>query len=168
MLPLPTSLSTPIDPPSSSANFFVIDSPNPVPFCTLLLLAAPPRAPRPANTEAQRPANNERRVITDQAGRTTTLEIRDDYGALVYTDHGMMNAGLKQERYTIAWDDPLSATADTHWTHELGRGDWRVRTETVTRLSCDADEFHMEARVTAFEGDTQVFEKTWRKSLPRG
>ena len=36
VLPLPTSLSTPIDPPSSSANFFVIDSPNPVPFCTLL------------------------------------------------------------------------------------------------------------------------------------
>lgn len=132
------------------------------------LLAAPPRAPRPANTEAQRPASNERRVITDQAAKTTTLEIRDDYGALVYTDHGMMNAGLKQERTTIAWDDPLSATADTHWTHELGRGDWHVRTETVTRLTCDAGAFHLEARVTAFEGDAQVFEKIWQTSLPRG
>jgi putative CocE/NonD family hydrolase len=132
------------------------------------LLAAPPRAPRPANTRVQRPASNERRVITDQAAKTTTLEICDDYGALVYTDHGMMNASLKQERYTIAWDDPLSATADTHWTHELGRGDWRVRTETITRLTCDAGAFHLEARVTAFEGDAQVFEKTWRTSLPRG
>ncbi len=132
------------------------------------LLAAPPRAPKPANIRVQRPAENERRVVTDQGAKTTALEIRDDYGALVYADHGMMNAGLKRERTTIAWDDPLSATADYHWTHELGRGDWRARTETITRLTCDAEEFHLQARVTAFEGDAQVFEKAWRKSLPRG
>ena len=131
-------------------------------------LAAPPRAPKPANTRVLRPAKNERRVVSDQAGRTTSLEIRDDYGALVYADHGMMNAGLKRERYTIAWDDPLSATADYAWTHELGRDDWQVRSETATRLTCDAGRFHLEARVTAFEGGAQVFEKTWRKSLARG
>ncbi len=33
--PTPTRLSTPIDPPSSSANFFVIDNPRPVPFCSV-------------------------------------------------------------------------------------------------------------------------------------
>ena len=30
VLPFPTSLSTPMDPPSSSANFFVIDRPGPL------------------------------------------------------------------------------------------------------------------------------------------
>ena len=32
VVPFPTSLSTPIVPPNSSANFFVIDRPRPVPF----------------------------------------------------------------------------------------------------------------------------------------
>ena len=36
VVPLPISLSTEMDPPNSSANFFVMDRPRPVPFWTSL------------------------------------------------------------------------------------------------------------------------------------
>jgi hypothetical protein len=97
----------------------------------------------------------------------TSLEIRDDYGEQEYADNGMTNSGIKRESYAICRDDPLSATAEMHWTQELGRGDWRVRTETVSHLSADKERFHLSARVSAFEGGDQVFEKSWQKSITR-
>ena len=54
-----------------------------------------------------------------------------------------------------------------HWTQELSRGDWGVRTETVSHLSADKDCFHLSARVSAFEGENQVFERSWKKSTTR-
>ena len=126
-----------------------------------------PKAPRPANIEVLRPPSNERRAIYDQAQGVTSLEIRDDYGEQEYADNGMTNSGIKRECYAICRDDPLSATAEMHWTQELGRGDWRVRTETVSHLSADKDCFHLSARVSAFEGENQVFERSWKKSTTR-
>ncbi len=106
-------------------------------------------------------------MIHDQAQGTTALEIRDDYGAQAFSDNGMTNSGIKRERYAICRDDPLSATAEMHWTQELSRGDWGVRTETVSHLSADKDCFHLSARVSAFEADDQVFEKSWKTSIKR-
>jgi putative CocE/NonD family hydrolase len=126
-----------------------------------------PKAPPAANIRSLRAPASDRRAVLDQAARTTAVEILDDYGELVFADNGMMNSGIKRETHRIAWDDPLSATADFHWTQELGRGPWRVRTETTTHLACDASDFHLSARVVAYEGDETVFEKTWATSIPR-
>ena len=127
-----------------------------------------PKAPSPADIRTLRAPRNERRVVRDQAGQVTTLEILDEHGEMEVASHGMINSGVKRETYRIASGDPLSATADFHWTQELGRGPWRVRTETTTHLEGDARDFHLSARVVAYEGAAEVFEKTWKKTIPRG
>jgi hypothetical protein len=49
----------------------------------------------------------------------------------------------------------------------IGRGDWRTRVETESEMTCDADAFHVENTVTAYEGDERVFKQTRRFSAPR-
>ena len=120
---------------------------------------APPVAPPPTPLQTIRPPQNERKVTEDQARGITTLDILDDYGASIIKANDMLNSGIKRERYTIREDDPLSATAELHWTHELGRGEWQVRTETVGNMWCDRDYFYLKTRVEAYEGERLVFEK---------
>ena len=131
------------------------------------VVPGPPRAPKAANIRTLRPPGNERRVIKDQAEKTTVLEIVDDYGELEFADHGMVNSGVKHERYFIRSDDPVSATADFHWTQELKRGGWHVRTEAITRLQGDEHNFYLSARLTAFEGEEKLTERTWERTVPR-
>ena len=128
---------------------------------------AGPKAPPAAELRSLRPAANQRRLVTDLATGATELQIRDDYGETEVAAHGLSIGALKREAYRIVKRDPASASAELQWTHSLGRGGWQVRTETETRLTCDADAFHLEAKVTAFEGDARVFEKAWRSSHPR-
>jgi hypothetical protein len=49
----------------------------------------------------------------------------------------------------------------------MRRGDWSVRTESVATLRCSADAFEIEAVVEAYEGDSLVHRKTWKRSIPR-
>ncbi len=132
---------------------------------------APPRAPPPPRMAVLRPPANQRRVERDLAAGTTRLEILDDYGRVEYLGNGMINGAVKRETYAIAWDDPCSARADYHWTQELARGDWAVRSETVTQLTCDSTHYHLSAKVTAYEseggGDLEVFARAWNTSIER-
>ncbi len=125
------------------------------------------KAPPAGNVKTLRAPANERRIIRDDALRRTVFEIRDDYGETEFSDHGMINGAVKRERYTINDNNPLSATCDIHWTQVLRRANWSVTTKTIARLTCDAENLHLSARVMAFEGDEQLFEKSWRTDLPR-
>ena len=126
-----------------------------------------PRAPPAANIEVLKPSKHERRITHDDAERRTVLDTRDDYGEVEYSDHGMVNHGVKWEHYAISHGDPLSATCDVGWTQLLRRDDWTVTTRTVTRLTCDATQFHVSAIVTAQESGRDVFNRTWHESFPR-
>ena len=125
------------------------------------------RAPRPANTVSHRPPRHERRTTRDDVARRTVFDIRDDYGRIEYADHGMINDGVKWERYSIEQDDPLSAACDIGWTQILKRGHWSVETKTTTRLTCDETHYHLYAKVVATVGTTEIFNRTWRKSIER-
>ena len=120
---------------------------------------APPVAPVACEMREIRPPQNKRQIIQDQAEMSSAVEILDDYGAIEYLANGMMNSGIKRERYTIGWDDPLSATAVLHWTQELGRGAWQVRTETHASLRCDRHYFYLETAVEAYEGEKLVWSR---------
>ena len=61
----------------------------------------------------------------------------------------------------------LSARAETHWSTENSRGDWSVRTETYATMTSDATDFHLSARLEAYEGDMLVFEKELSERIPR-
>ena len=78
-----------------------------------------------------------------------------------------MTGEICRVTHRILPDDPLSARAETHWTETLGRGDWRVRCESRTKMWSDRDNFHIEASLEAFEGDERVFEREWTRSIRR-
>ena len=96
-----------------------------------------------------------------------TLEIIDDFGSVRDSDHGLVNGSAAREWYSIHPDDPLSATARTHWSTENSRGSWSVRTETYASMTSDATDFHLTARLEAYEGDRLIFEKDMSESIPR-
>ncbi|NNE23588.1 MAG: CocE/NonD family hydrolase [Rhizobiales bacterium] len=128
---------------------------------------AGPAAPPPIIVKTPRQPRNERRITRDEVARRTVLDIRDDYGKVEFANHGMMNDGVKWERYTISDGDPLSATCDIGWTLALGRSGWLAQTKTTTRLTCDETHYHLHATVTAIDGDLEIFSRSWRKSIKR-
>ena len=92
----------------------------------------------------------------------------DDTGDIETPDHGMCTRHRRDERWTIATNDPLSYRAlsrNIFWMHRKG---WSVRTETESEFRCDADNFYIKANLKAFEDDALVYEREWEEeSIPR-
>jgi hypothetical protein len=130
----------------------------------------PPAAERadPVAPEVRRPARSARRIEEDLIAGARTLVVEEDSGRLVHPIHGLETEETMEERWTIHPRDPLSARVETVWTQALSRGDWGVRTRAVTVMTGDATHLRMEARLTAWEGERQVFDRRWDDRIPRG
>ena len=128
---------------------------------------AEPEAETPWNTEVVRQASNSRKQTTDLANGSVTLEIIDDFGSVKDNDHGLINGSVAREWWHIHPDDPLSASAQTHWTTYNARDDWSVRTETYASMRSDAGQFYLTARLEAYEGDALIYEKDLEHSVQR-
>jgi hypothetical protein len=63
--------------------------------------------------------------------------------------------------------DPLSARAEVAHETELARGPWCARVETRMRLSASKQEFRLESRLEAREGEHLVFSRSWDDRIPR-
>lgn len=114
-----------------------------------------------------RPSRTVRRVCHDAVTGETVVEHMDDSGLKRFDGHGLEAALSGTETYGIGQSDPLSAWARTHWTAEVGRGAWRIRTESTSAMQTDTKAFHLEAELVAFEGDREVFRRRWERSIPR-
>ncbi|WP_102225060.1 CocE/NonD family hydrolase [Acidimangrovimonas sediminis] len=128
---------------------------------------APPQGAPAQETRVIRPEAHVRRSETDQWTGCTTLVIEDDFGLAENLDHGLISGGVAREWWQIRPDDPLSARGRTHWTEELGRGDWKVRTETHAEMWSDAQNFYLTARIEAWEGDDLVWLREHSEEIPR-
>ena len=84
-----------------------------------------------------------------------------------YDDIDLVAEARSKERYTVVEDDPLSATAEVTWTWEFQRGDWQIRTETRTHVSCTKREFIVRARIEAYEGEKRAFERDFEERVKR-
>ena len=76
-------------------------------------------------------------------------------------------AADSEERYRIREGDPTATTAETQATWRLARGDWQIRTETHTHVSCTATTFEIRASLEAFEAEERVAARNWALSIPR-
>jgi uncharacterized protein len=144
-------------------------------------LALPVRAPRPetlrplpepesaapVDFEPIREPSHLRRVERDMETGETVIRIIDDFGENRNRAHGLVAGAVGRETYRILPDDPTSARVDTHWTEELMRGDWSVRTETRTTVTCDREHFHVEGSLEAYEGGRIVATRNWRSKHRR-
>jgi hypothetical protein len=70
--------------------------------------------------------------------------------------------------HLAAEGDKLQTVAgETAWHLEMSRGDWHIRTVTETRLTADRSHFHVAAKLTAWEGEDQVYRQEWTEKIER-
>lgn len=50
---------------------------------------------------------------------------------------------------------------ETPWERGLRRGDWQIRTLTLTLLTSTPSEFVLHAELDAFEGERRVYSRNW-------
>ena len=142
------------------------------------MLSLPVRAPSPLD-EALAPSARRKRQqpnrmsSTKLAGRNRTISQDPMTGETTVTVHRERASYLlpaidlafeadAEEHYRIREGDPSATTADTRATWRLSRGDWRIRTETRTRVGCTATSFEITATLEAFEGETRVANRPGR------
>ena len=97
----------------------------------------------------------------------TIVEVSDDSGRNRYDDIDLEAQARSTERYSVREDDPLSAIAEVTWTWLFERKDWRIRTASRTHMSCTKRDFIVRATLEAYEGDTQVFARTFEEKIRR-
>ena len=82
-------------------------------------------------------------------------------------DIGIELGNSSSSECRIMDDDPLSARLELRRCQSVGRGDWRVRSELVTRFSATRKSFHVHATLEAFEGDVLIRRREWDETIPR-
>jgi predicted acyl esterase len=129
--------------------------------------------PPPAETASPwkhrvvRGAKTSRVVEADLITGLHSLVIKDDLGDVENLTHGLITGETMSELWQISAGDPTSARAVHVWEQRLSRGDWTVRTRAEAEMSCTATHLRMQARLTAWEWDTIVFERDWDDRVER-
>ena len=132
--------------------------------------AAPRHGPAtPATRIAEGRAS--RRVAFDLLGETATVVTEGEGGLF---GEGVMRwdaigTDLSHDltRTLTVGADPLSAKTRIVQRYAMGREGWRIRVETETTMSCDADTFTIAGDLRAYENDVLVRTRTWRERVAR-
>ncbi len=132
----------------------------------LPVFPGPEGAPEEARVQIEPEAFNWH-LHYDFDGHAWTLEVNDSEGVyrLENTETDVQKAGY--ELYRVCGDDVHSASAETLWRMGFFRDQWRVNTETWTRMTSTLDAFHIEATLKAWEGGKLVYEHDWDRWIPR-
>ncbi|MFN4129745.1 MAG: CocE/NonD family hydrolase, partial [Paracoccaceae bacterium] len=109
-----------------------------------------------------------RRVVeTDMITGTQALCVLEDGGDVENVTHGLCSGATLSERWEIHPGDPLSAKTTHVWEQRLSRGEWRVRTEARAVMTADATHLHMQATLTAWEGEAVIFSRDFNEKVRR-
>ena len=135
----------------------------------------PFESPECAATETTglRPAALKRIIERDRATNETVYTVSNGPGdlngakltRLKAIDLEVGHATLK--RFRIGEEDPGNAQAEVIQKTWFRRGMWKARVETRSRFSSSAEDFVLEAELTAYEDDEQFFTRTWARRLKR-
>ncbi len=129
---------------------------------------APPVEHAPPVSLREIRAPRAKRVIEeDMLSGTRTLVVETDEGAFENLSHGLVTDETLTERWEVRPDDPLSARATHVWEQRRSRGGWSVRTRAEAEMTATATHLRMTARLTAWEGEAQVFDRVWDDEVLR-
>jgi len=95
------------------------------------------------------------------------LEVVADDGRKRFDETGMEMAAWRRELWRIHPDDPASASGEITYGFERKRGDWRTRHDAGCSMTVTKDDYVLEARLVAFEGEERVFERDFTTSVSR-
>jgi uncharacterized protein len=127
-----------------------------------------PEQAEPLAQEILEPGVTNRTQTHDLA--TGVREIRFEWdvgGHRRLVEAGTEMADTNITTYRITDGDPLSAEVHVACLSALGRGDWRTRVETASRMTSTAAEFLVSQRVDAYEGEEKVRSRAWELRFPR-
>jgi putative CocE/NonD family hydrolase len=137
----------------------------------LMPFEAPDRAA--AETPELRTAPLKRMIERDRTTNETIYSVSSGHGDLdsakltrikaigLEVGHTMLKA------FRIGEEDPAMAQAEIMQKTWFRRGKWKTRVETRTHFSSSADDFELEAELTAYEDDKQLFTRTWKRRIKR-
>jgi hypothetical protein len=109
-----------------------------------------------------------RRWFTQEIETGKAMLVMDkDYGGFHFSEIDLTADSAAHETYRIDPADPLSATVDIRYHHELSRDGWHTRTETRSRLETTATHFKVTARLDAFEDGRRIFSHEDAFDIPR-
>ena len=114
-----------------------------------------------------RQASNKRQICEDVASGIVSVLIEDDFGCMKFDKHGLYVDEIVEEEYSAHPQDPDQTRALTRWVHKTGRGDWQVASETKMNITCDKQNFYIEASLVASCGDDIIFSKHWNEVVAR-
>jgi len=115
------------------------------------------------------PGHTARTLLRDMHTGRSELGFRWASGSDVVYPQGIRQVWDNDARYRVTEGDPLSAEV---WcleriTYAREADDWSVTIEAQARTTCDAEHFHVENTLKAWEGDELVREREWRRSIQR-
>jgi uncharacterized protein len=120
-----------------------------------------------------RPSTLQRTIERDVATGDVVYRIFNDGGdfdgaALVYFEEIDLQAGFAfSQSYRIGEPDPLSAGAQITAHATLRRKRWTPELRSLVELRATKEDFIVTARLTASEGDGEIFTRTWNETIPR-
>jgi putative CocE/NonD family hydrolase len=135
----------------------------------------PFKSPECAPTQATelRPAALKRIVERDRATNETVYTVSSGRGNLDGAKLTRIKAvdleigHTTVKHFRIGEEDPGSAQAEVIQKTWFSRGRWKTRVETRTRFSSTPDDFVLEAELTAYEDDEQLFTRSWARRVKR-
>lgn len=95
------------------------------------------------------------------------LEVYGSPGKKEDLENGLITDYAVREIWSIKKNDPTSAEVKISWARSLGRGDWSVSSNIVTRMRGSHDHFEIWQHTQVFEGKEKVFERTESETVPR-
>ena len=127
-----------------------------------------PENPNPLpNYTEHTPGTTRRWVTKDMTANRTDYHIHEDTGLSERPGTGLSTRQVREEIWSISPDDPLSMNGQSTWTCDMQRAGWFLRTISTARLSCTAEEWVTTAELVAYEGENEVYRKTFEKRVPR-
>lgn len=114
-----------------------------------------------------REANRTREIRNDVITNTWILDDFSDEGARKLHTNGLEYGSTNHNVFSINEDDPLSAKVQCDWTLTVGRDEWQTSLQTFSTMEADEEKYYLVNQVIAFEGEKEVFNRTWKTAIDR-
>ncbi|WP_075997950.1 CocE/NonD family hydrolase [Salaquimonas pukyongi] len=127
----------------------------------------PPQGSPAWKIEVLRTPSYSHEAKKDADGGKTLVLVDNDMGEQRDLNHGLISGSHSWERWSIDPDDPTSAVAEIDTEKTGGRDGQRWKTRIETRMSCDKENFLVEANLKSWENDKVVFERDYSDTIER-
>ena len=132
------------------------------------LVPLPPHElPEALTSTTIRPGRIEQTHTRDRPTGALRYVFENDSGTTRLDGIDLETSGYARDDFSIHPDEPLKARAEVTGRSSHERQGWKCEARTRTVMTATPTTFELEATLDAYEGDTRVFAKSWKVSIPR-